>query len=419
MNNYAARPLIVALAIASSLGFARFAQAQLTCPGSTGSGDQTWGGSLGPNELADACGTTGVGFFSLYNDSGSLNSALGLNALFANTTGSGNTSVGADSTFSNTVGIDNSALGYMALYNNTTGSYNTAVGFSAFLANTTGNYTTAVGAGAMSANTTGTNNTAIGYNSLADNTTGSQNSSFGRGTLRLNTVGSGLTAAGYATLFSNTTGSGNTAFGYQALYSETTGSNNIAVGNGAGFNVLTGSNNIEIGTPGRPTDDATIQIGVEGVQTSAYIAGISNAQVTGAPVYVNSSGQLGVLASSERYKTDIAPIGVDSADLQRLRPVRFHLKSDPHGAVQYGLIAEEVDKIYPELVIRDAGGQIQGVRYDELAPMLLSEVQGQRAQLAAQTERLAAQSAQLARLQAQISGLVAKLQSGGDLLAQR
>ena len=103
--------------------------------------------------------------------------------------------------------------------------------------------------------------------------------------------------------------------------------------------------------------------------------------MTGAAVYVTSSGQLGVRASSERYKTAIASMGARTGDLQKLRPVTFHLKTDPHGAVQYGLIAEEVDKVYPELVIRDAKGVIQGVRYDELAPMLLNEVQQQKAQL--------------------------------------
>jgi hypothetical protein len=88
---------------------------------------------------------------------------------------------------------------------------------------------------------------------------------------------------------------------------------------------------------------------------------------------VTSSGQLGVLASSERYKTAITPMGENTKKLEQLRPVSFHLKTDPKGAVQYGLIAEEVDKVYPELVIRDDTGKIQGVRYDELAPMLLNE----------------------------------------------
>ena len=120
------------------------------------------------------------------------------------------------------------------------------------------------------------------------------------------------------------------------------------------------------------------------------MAGISNSKITGSAVYVTSSGQLGVLASSERYKTAIAPMGGNTEKLQQLRPVTFHLKSDPGGAVQYGLIAEEVDKVYPELVIRDDRGVIQGVRYDELAPMLLNEMQQENVQLHEVQAQLAA-----------------------------
>jgi hypothetical protein len=137
--------------------------------------------------------------------------------------------------------------------------------------------------------------------------------------------------------------------------------------------------------------------------------------VIGAAVYVTSSGQLGVLASSERYKTDVAAMGADTAKLQKLRPVSFHLKTDPAGAVQYGLIAEEVDKLYPELVIRDAAGTIQGVRYDELAPMLLNEVQKQQRVNAAQAEKIASLEQQLAGIQAALLNLQPKHQ----LVAQR
>jgi hypothetical protein len=137
--------------------------------------------------------------------------------------------------------------------------------------------------------------------------------------------------------------------------------------------------------------------------------------VIGAAVYVTSSGQLGVLASSERYKTDVAAMGADTEKLQKLRPVSFHLKTDPAGAVQYGLIAEEVDKLYPELVIRDAAGTIQGVRYDELAPMLLNEVQKQQRVNAAQAEKIASLEQQLAGIQAALLNLQPKHQ----LVAQR
>ena len=173
-----------------------------------------------------------------------------------------------------------------------------------------------------------------------------------------------------------------------------------------------------------------IRIGTQGTQTKTYVAGISDAQITGAAVYVTSSGRLGVLASSERYKTAITPMGANTEKLPLLRPVSFHLKSDPAGAVQYGLIAEEVDKVYPELVIRDDTGKIQGVRYDELAPMLLNEVQQQQATIRLQAaeirdlklqqkDRLAAQDQQLQNLQRQMAALLAKLQSKDELVAQR
>jgi Chaperone of endosialidase len=128
--------------------------------------------------------------------------------------------------------------------------------------------------------------------------------------------------------------------------------------------------------------------------------------VTGAAVYVTSSGQLGVLASSERYKTAIVPMGAGTEKLSELKPVSFHLKTEPNGAVQYGLIAEEVAQVYPELVIRDAAGKIQGVRYDELAPMLLNEVQKQ----AAEIQQLKQQQKQLAT-QAEVNDLKQQLQT--------
>jgi hypothetical protein len=184
--------------------------------------------------------------------------------------------------------------------------------------------------------------------------------------------------------------------------------------------VLTSGNyNIDIGwgvgASGAATESGVIRIGDPMVATNnsfsytTYIAGISSSKITGAAVYVTASGQLGVLASSERYKSDITSLSSSTAKLQQLRPVTFHLKSEPSGALQYGLIAEEVDKVYPELVIRDDKGQIEGVRYDELAPILLSEVQQQREKLAAQeqtlvieAERLGAQDQKLAAQAAEL-----------------
>jgi hypothetical protein len=289
----------------------------------------------------------------------------------------------------------NTASGEEALYSDTSGSYNTANGYSSLFSNKTGD-----------------NNTAVGYESLYFNSTGSHN-----------------TASGYQALYKNSTGSYNTALGEGAFHSGSSGNNNVAVGYEAGYNATTGSNNIEIGNKGLSSDNNMIKIGVEGLQAKTFIAGIYKTSVSGSAVMVNSSGQLGVVVSSERFKTDIAPMGSLTANLRALRPVKFHLKTDPHGAVQYGLIAEEVAKVYPDLVIRDETGRIDGVRYDELAPMLLNEMQEQQkvvaaqsAKIAAEDQRAAAQDSKIARLQEQLAGIqeaLVKLQSTDQMVAQR
>ena len=213
--------------------------------------------------------------------------------------------------------------------------------------------------------------------------------------------------------------------GRGALVSATTGQRNIALGIGAGDSVTTGSNNIEIGNLGTAGDNGIIRIGMRGTQTAAYLAGVTGTLVTGAAVYVTAAGQLGVLASSERYKTAIAPMGSNTAKLGQLRPVTFKLKSDATGTRQYGLIAEEVAKVYPELVVRDEKGRIEGVRYEELAPMLLNEVQKQAAEirdLKRQQKQLVSQAEQLHDVQQQLAELhaaFAKLQSKHELVAQR
>jgi hypothetical protein len=163
--------------------------------------------------------------------------------------------------------------------------------------------------------------------------------------------------------------------------------------------LTTGSNNIDIGNQGVAAESGTIRIGTTSTQTATYIAGIYGTSVTGSAVVVSSTGQLGVTVSSERYKTAIAPMGSDTEKLEQLRPVSFKLKSDATDTRQYGLIAEEVAKVYPELVIRDEKGRIDGVRYDELAPMLLNEVEKQHSQT---TETIAAQAAKIRDLERQL-----------------
>lgn len=298
------------------------------------------------------------------------------------------------------------AAGFGALNFNTTGSDNTAVGSDALLSNTQGSFNSVLGSNSLSANTTGNGNSAFGNETLTNNTTGFFNTGLGAFSLIFST-GNYNTAAGANSLAANTTGSNNTAVGYQALASSTTGANNIAIGYFAG-NLLSGSENIDIGNQGVAGDSGTVRIGTAGSQKHVFIAGISSSQVTGSAVYVTAAGKLGVLASSERYKTAISPMGDTSEKLQELRPVTFHLKTEPHGALQYGLIAEEVSRVYPDLVIRDEAGTVQGVRYDELAPLLLNELQKQKSRMAMQANQLLAQDRQLRQLQEQVAQLAKK-----------
>lgn len=377
------------------------------------------GGNTAAGASALTRDTTGAynsafGYLALFSNlSGIYNTAVGAEALYFNTSGTLNTAMGAGALNANTTGSYNAALGQNALLKNTTGIANTASGFSALLANTSGSGNTADGDSALVSNTTGTENTASGFQALSRNTTGYWNTASGEGALGYNTTGNYNTASGAITLNNAVTGSNNTAIGYGALYSNETGSSNIALGYQAGSQVM-GSSNIDIGSAGSAADNGVIRIGAAGVQGAAYIAGVQNAKVTGSAVFVTASGQLGVLASAERYKTHITPMGSASEPLQQLRPVSFHLKSDPSGPVQYGLIAEEVATVYPELVTRDEQGATQGVRYDELAPLLLNELQRQTRVIRQQQQRsamleqrLAAQGRmlrQLSRQQVAIDG---------------
>jgi Chaperone of endosialidase len=230
-----------------------------------------------------------------------------------------------------------------------------------------------------------------------------------------NTTGGVNTASGLAALYSNTTGFNNLAAGAYALFSHTTGSHNTAVGYGAGAALTSGSNNIYLGNSGTATESTTMRLG--GVQTRTFIAGIAGVPVTGSAVVINNQGQVGILASSSRYKSDIQPMGAHSRGLHQLRPVIFRYKDDAQGERQYGLIAEEVAQVYPELVTRGASGEIEAVRYHEVIPMLLNEVQHQQRQLATlkaenarlravvaqQQERDAALAARLERLEAAVA----------------
>jgi hypothetical protein len=210
-------------------------------------------------------------------------------------------------------------------------------------------------------------------------------------------IGTGNTATGWDALVFNSTGDNNTAIGVGAMTNSATGSNNIAIGPYSGNQITTTSNNIEIGNLGTSTDSGTIRIGTPGTQTSAFIAGVYAVNTSGIPVYVNSNGQLGTVSSSRRYKEDIADMGDTSSGLLRLRPVTFRYKKafdDGSKPVQYGLIAEEVAEVYPDLVARSADGQVETVKYQLLDPMLLNELQMQHATIASLKAEIAAQEQQ-------------------------
>ena len=310
-----------------------------------------------------------------------------------------NTFLGDDALLNNT-GLDNTAVGFDALYSNTTGSYNTANGNQALISNTTGGANTAIGAGALYFNTTGDGNTATGFEALASNGLGNTNTAFG----------------GFA-LSGNTSGDNNTATGRNALSRNTTGSFNVALGTEAGGNLTTGSNNIDIANRGVTGEANTIRIGTSGAQTAAFVAGIHGVPITGGTaIGVNASGQLGVKPSSVRYKEAIRPMDKASEAILALEPVTFRYTKelDPKGAPQFGLVAEEVAKVNPDLVVADDQGKPFTVRYEEVNAMLLNEFLKEHRKVEEQGATImhlkGALQATATRQQKQIEALTAGLQ---------
>jgi|SRR5262245_11928385 len=369
----------------------------------------SWGAPPNPTESDENQNTTG-GMGALGNalsgDDGAFNNtAFGFNALNANTSGRSNTATGSRALVNNTLGGGNTAMGLEALAGNTTGGANTAVGVQALFNNTIGHGNTGIGVQALAHNTIGAQNTACGISALFNNTIGNSNTAVGEGALFSNTFGSFNTAIGVVALPINTTGSDNTALGSlalnlhgtghdntavgsEALVFQTAGNNNIAIGSHAGLHLRTGDNNIFIGTAGVGDESQTIRIGEQ--HTRAFVAGISNATVSGVPVEVDiMTGQLGVAPSSARYKREIAPMGNRSEAVLHLRPVSFAYTEEAPGAMHYGLIAEEVATVYPELVIRTPTGDVRTVKYQELIPLLLHELQREHEQLTRLQKELA------------------------------
>lgn len=350
------------------------------------------------------------------------NTAMGTDALLSLTAGSGNTASGSSALFSNTVGNQNTATGQAALFNNTTGDYNTATGSAALFFNETGERNTASGVGALQFNATGGSNTASGVDALYSNTTGGYNTASGVEALKNNTSGSHNAALGYHALYRNRTGIKNIAVGNNALLNNTTGRFNTAIGWGAGQRVTTGSDNIVVANPGVTGESQTMRLGKQGSAgtigsgvTRTFIAGINGVTtgLAGSAVLVDANGQLGTISSSRRYKQDIQSMGSISERLMALRPVTFRYKEpDASGSkpLQFGLVAEEVAEVFPELVIYDEAGKPETVSYHLLATLLLNEFQKERNVAESQASRIAGleyQTAELMQLKREFARMAA------------
>jgi uncharacterized coiled-coil protein SlyX len=265
----------------------------------------------------------------------------------------------------------------------------------------------------------GVNNTALGFDALYNDTTGGGNTGVGAFAVFTNQVGNSNTAVGNAALFFNTA-TDNTALGGAALYNNTSGNSNIAVGVSAGYNLTTGSNNIDISDMGVAGESATIRIGTKGIQRKTFIAGIYGATTSGGiPVYINSAGKLGTTTSSARFKQNIRDMGEVSDVLLSLRPVAFRYKPEiePEAVPQFGLVAEEVEKVDPDLVVRDSDGKPYTVRYDAVNAMLLNEflkahrkAQEQQATIAELRSTIAQQQKGMEALAVQVKEQSAQIQ---------
>jgi hypothetical protein len=293
------------------------------------------------------------------------NTAEGDLALFSLTTGTSNTAIGFGALGSNTTGDFNTAEGRSALIRNTSGSQNTATGVNALISNTIGSQNTATGVNTLISNTTGFQNAATGVQALFANTTGFHNTADGFAALSRTTTGQHNTATGDEALGSNTTGNFNTANGAHSL-ENSTGTGNTALGFEAGANVTTASNVICLGA------------GVLGANenNSCFIGNVFNrTSPGGTAVFVDSNGKLGTITSSRRFKEEIEPMAQASEGLFALKPVTFRYKKgiDPQRIPQFGLVAEDVEAVNPDLVVRDEEGKVNTVRYDAVNAMLLNE----------------------------------------------
>lgn len=386
-----------------------------------GEADTNAGTLCGTGEYLDGSGqctklvrgsSTSAGFFAMRNqNTGSANTAFGGYALYRNETGSRNTAVGYN-TLRDTDSTDNAAVGYYALYRNTTGRSNSALGASALHANTIGVRNTAIGHDALARNVEGLQNTAMGAHALARNTSGINNTAIGMYAMHGATTGHGSVAVGAYALDADAAGASNTAVGNSAL-TQATGSFNTALGRGAGGELITGSHNLYVAHPGADGESSTMRIG--GSQTRAFVQGIrgvTTGLADAVPVLVDGDGQLGTISSSARYKDDVEDLGDVSERLLALRPVKFRYKVRTARSLEFGLIAEEVAEVFPELVIRDRDGRPETVRYHVLSTLLLNELHATRGALDAAAARIAGierEQAKLVRIEARLHEMEASL----------
>jgi len=398
-------------------------------------GGNTAEGNSALRDLTTGQFNTAVGLFSLtLNTGGNSNTGVGASALRNNTTGDENTAIGADALRANKTGVDNTATGWQALFQNTEGDGNTANGANALLANRTGFDNTAIGASAISSNTTGNLNTAVGTFALFDNVDGSDNNAVGDSALLSNVSGTFNNAHGRSALSAND-GSENNAFGDLAMENNVSGVGNTAIGDDAlrfnvdgSFNVAVGD---EAGTGLDPSVSNCIAIGAPGegpfatFDNTCFIGSIFGEEVsdpaTQVPVYVDQFNVVGVFnTSSRKLKHDIQPMDKSSETLYRLKPVTFRFNSDWKGTKQYGLIAEEVAEVDPQLVVHSKNGEVTAVHYEQINNMLLNEflkehkkveelksdfqatVAKQQKEIQTLTARLEEQAAQIQKVSAQL-----------------
>ena len=408
-------PILLVVFLLACFGIVEETQGVITDPedwfpnGNTGAGQNaffnlregqfnTAVGAVSLLDLIDGSYNTGVGAGTLAFNTGNNNTATGAAALLNNITGVDNTANGFNALGRNDEGNWNTAMGSQALLFNI-GDDNTATGFQALFNNIIGSWNTAVGSQALTSNT-GYDNTAIGFEALSSNTDGSSNTAIGRNAMLNTTLATFNTAVGRDSLLVNTIGGGNSAIGYGALSSSTIGTNNTALGYYAGWSVTDAHDVICIGSLGANVSNSTW---IENVY------GITPQSETTAPVVISNDGQLGILASSERFKKDIADMDKASEMLLSLRPVTFHYRTDRKESPQFGLIAEEVAKVNPALVLPDKDGKPFTVRYDAVNAMLLNEflkehrkVEQLEAALSAVNQRLAEQDARIQEVSAKI-----------------